>query len=540
MLSECTYDLFGSVAQLVRAMQVPIVFFLFLLSYQARNTVGIREFRLASIAFLINVIYLLVFVFLNQTTSAYRHKFLNIQLDAKVFIEIIRILSLLSSTLFAIASVQWKAKENLEDSESRGKFRLGIPLIILFLLLAFVGKYFTLPPIGILNTQHLIECCFNAFCLIMFMYVISKEAQAYKLSWVFKVGFGLWAIIQFLIVFEPQFLDITNEALRQEEQCHFQAKIQFCGFIASLLAKGFILYGLTRMYVLKSRRNIEIESATQSLSAAKEIVEKKAEFYKKVLSKTFHEMNLPLKSLGKNIEKLMANKSNTPVDYKTLVNNLEMNFERSMAIFIVQMKTYKANINETSPSFLNFEQNQMVALPSLKINTYIQFSVKNVQIAYKNIFFTPAYGAKCFVRISPGEAIQILTNLFRNSCEAYDILGAKRKYIFVKTKVSKPEEGGPRFVRVDVEDLAGGIPDLILPKIWQDEVSTKVMDPDVPVRGFGLGIVKELVEKYGGTINVENYEKKIGKNLEFVMKGARFTIIFPQSSSFEPSFSEDK
>jgi PAS domain S-box-containing protein len=69
-------------------------------------------------------------------------------------------------------------------------------------------------------------------------------------------------------------------------------------------------------------------------------------------------------------------------------------------------------------------------------------------------------------------------------------------------------------VCISIEDTGVGIPDEIKPKLFQPLMTTKSKG-----QGFGLAVVKRLVEKMGGTIRFESE----------INKGTTFTIEFPLS-----------
>ncbi len=63
---------------------------------------------------------------------------------------------------------------------------------------------------------------------------------------------------------------------------------------------------------------------------------------------------------------------------------------------------------------------------------------------------------------------------------------------------------------ITVEDTGTGIPDEIKPKIFQPLMTTKSKG-----QGFGLAVVKRLVEAQGGTITFESQQ---GKGTTFIIQ----------------------
>ena len=67
-------------------------------------------------------------------------------------------------------------------------------------------------------------------------------------------------------------------------------------------------------------------------------------------------------------------------------------------------------------------------------------------------------------------------------------------------------------VEVKIEDNGLGIPPEVLPRIWDPFFTTKDVGEGT---GLGLSIVHELVERHGGTIEVET---RIGEGTSFTVK----------------------
>jgi signal transduction histidine kinase len=111
----------------------------------------------------------------------------------------------------------------------------------------------------------------------------------------------------------------------------------------------------------------------------------------------------------------------------------------------------------------------------------------------------------CKVNAYAVETRQVLLNLVRNAAEATSRKGAR---------VTVSLEGRTEDVRVVVEDEGPGIPAELMSKLFQFGVSTKGERGN----GMGLWLVKKLVSRHGGTIEVES--KPDG--------GSRFTVLWPR------------
>jgi signal transduction histidine kinase len=100
---------------------------------------------------------------------------------------------------------------------------------------------------------------------------------------------------------------------------------------------------------------------------------------------------------------------------------------------------------------------------------------------------------------------RVLVNLAINAIQAMPNGG--------KLTIKANQENGN--IIITVADTGTGIPDDIKPKIFQPLMTTKAKG-----QGFGLAVVKRLVEAEGGTIS---FESKVGE-------GTKFKIALPKSA----------
>ncbi len=117
-----------------------------------------------------------------------------------------------------------------------------------------------------------------------------------------------------------------------------------------------------------------------------------------------------------------------------------------------------------------------------------------------------------------GDAVQleqVLLNLLINARQA--MLG-KGGSLTVKASANEDAEG-PAEARIQVIDTGPGIPEKLLPKIFQPFFTTKGTARRGEAKGTGLGlaICREIVETHGGRIEVQST----------VGKGTMFTIFLP-------------
>lgn len=109
-----------------------------------------------------------------------------------------------------------------------------------------------------------------------------------------------------------------------------------------------------------------------------------------------------------------------------------------------------------------------------------------------------------WVRMDPDHLRQVIWNLLRNAAEAISGTGT------ISIRLSAKRDGQ---VVVQVSDTGGGIPDHIMPTIFDPFVTTKPHGT-----GLGLSIVHRIVESSGGRLDVESRE---GEGTVFRLRLAR-------------------
>lgn len=121
---------------------------------------------------------------------------------------------------------------------------------------------------------------------------------------------------------------------------------------------------------------------------------------------------------------------------------------------------------------------------------------------------TDGLPAEASINVNASEFMHVLINLISNAVDAFRTASASK----ARAITFEQHSSEARTILV-VEDNAGGIPDAILPIVFEADVSGK---PRGEGSGIGLYMSRRIVEKLGGTITAEN-----------TPKGARFTITLP-------------
>jgi signal transduction histidine kinase len=117
------------------------------------------------------------------------------------------------------------------------------------------------------------------------------------------------------------------------------------------------------------------------------------------------------------------------------------------------------------------------------------------------------------VQCDPGQIEQVVLALSLNALDAMPHGGN----LWVTTRVRSGEKG----IEIEVRDDGSGIPEDILPQIFEPFLTTKEGGKSV---GLGLAVSQNIVERHSGTITVQS---KAGK-------GTTFTVTLPVDGSAFP------
>ena len=164
-------------------------------------------------------------------------------------------------------------------------------------------------------------------------------------------------------------------------------------------------------------------------------------------------------------------------------------------------------MNQTVNDFQNFF-NPFKEMVIFNVNENIQSVLDLVQYEYdhKNIALELTGKENVMAYGFPNEFNQVVLSILKNAKDAF--LERPHNHMKITINITK-EEDAPV---VSITDNAGGIPEDILPRVFDLYVTTK--DEGY---GLGLNIAKSMIEKHmGGKITAENVED-----------GARFTIKLP-------------
>ena len=235
--------------------------------------------------------------------------------------------------------------------------------------------------------------------------------------------------------------------------------------------------------VTAERKSQEVLRKTEKLAAAA-----------RLSATVAHEINNPLEAVG-NLIFIAKLTPETPPDVIQQLTMAEQELER-VAHITRQTLGFFRDSKAAEPILMPALVEQVFALYSNKLKT------KNITVKFEFEDCPPVIGMS-------SEMKQVLSNLVANAADAVGQNGI----ITVKLRCDKSKEN--ETLQLVVEDNGPGIPGDLADSIFEPFFTTK---QDVGT-GLGLWIAREIVERHGGSIQLETDRKE--------QAGTAFKIVLP-------------
>lgn len=212
-----------------------------------------------------------------------------------------------------------------------------------------------------------------------------------------------------------------------------------------------------------------------------------------------HELNTPLSVLRGSIEKLMET---VPIEAAQ---------ER-----LARMMRAARRLQEVSESLLDFARIPREEMTRVHLRPVVEESWGLVAIDAKSagVHFSNSVMEGDVVLGNQGRMVQVFVNLLRNSLYAIQSSGN----IVVQSR--RFADQGQEWIAVSVEDDGVGIPENLLPDIFEAFVSSRL---DARGTGLGLTVAEGIVYQHGGTIEAANRPSG-GARLEVRLPAARSEV----------------
>ena len=334
-----------------------------------------------------------------------------------------------------------------------------------------------------------------SICLTLF-YLARSTRRVVRREWAFfLIGFGLFIVacgtthlMEVVTTWVPVFwiaawTNIITAILSAYVAIEFFRKIRELGF------------GINDYAARLKTAEIERAKVEESLLSARKLEE-----WNRMSAVVTHEINNPLAAIGNLLFLMQVTPGITP-ELAGLVHQSQEEVRRIESLTRSTLGFFRqAKEPETVDLISSVEAVRFLLGPTLR---------------QRGIELEVSHQGDCRVFAFAVETRQVLLNLVRNAIEATERRGAK---------VSVNLEGRRDDVRVAVSDQGSGISPEVMPRLFQFGATTKGDRGN----GMGLWLVKQLVGRHGGLIEVESSPGE----------GARFTVIWPRRMPAEAA-SED-
>jgi len=194
-----------------------------------------------------------------------------------------------------------------------------------------------------------------------------------------------------------------------------------------------------------------------------------------------HELNTPLTVLNGSIEKLIE----TTRDPQTLDR-------------LARMQRVAQRLRRISESLVDFARTRKQLMEPLLVRPLIEEAWGLVAIDEKSsgIEFDNEVRHEDQVIGNADRLVQVFVNLLRNALNAIESTSGR-----IEVHSRRQERMGHAWIRITVEDNGRGIPNDVLPDIFDAFVTTRL---DARGTGLGLTVAEGIVTQHGGQISASN------------------------------------
>ncbi len=193
-----------------------------------------------------------------------------------------------------------------------------------------------------------------------------------------------------------------------------------------------------------------------------------------------HELNTPLAVLHGSIEKLRETVEDDAAQQR-----------------LARMHRVTDRLRKISESLLDFARVRRKEMAPVAMRRVIDEAWELVRIDEKSatVRFSNAVSRDDIVTGDTDRLVQVFVNLLRNALNAVQSTGT------ISVQSRRYDAEGRPWIAVSVEDDGPGIPEDVLPQIFEAFVSSRL---DARGTGLGLTVAEGIVHQHGGTIEAAN------------------------------------
>ncbi len=189
------------------------------------------------------------------------------------------------------------------------------------------------------------------------------------------------------------------------------------------------------------------------------------------------------------------------------VQSFERRFDPTDPEVHSKMKDYSETLiqqidtmSSVASAFSNFASMPAQENETLNVVNVVELSL---EIFSEEFIEFEHYENEIITKIDKAQLVRIITNLVKNGIQA---IPENQSFKLVKVHVKKEDEN----VIITVKDNGSGIEKDKISRIFEPKFTTKTSG-----MGLGLGIIKNIIENYKGTIN---FESEFGRGTTFTVK----------------------
>jgi len=305
-----------------------------------------------------------------------------------------------------------------------------------------------------------------------------------------------------------------------------------------VLARIQVHLQLRKTTCVLEQRTTDLDKVVENLKAAQiQLVQgEKMSALGQLVAGIAHEINNPINFVHGNLNhateyvkellafvELYQQQPPAPIaEVQQLAQDIDLEFLRTDLIkLIASMRIGTDRIRDLVISLRNFSRLDEADCKPANLHDGIDSTIVILQHRLKaqpnfpEIQIIRDYGALPDVECYPSQLNQVFMNLLSNAIDALESHTTHMPKITIRTSVianSLPESATSDWVKISIEDNAGGIPESIQPKLFDPFFTTKPVGKGT---GLGLSISHQIItEKHQGKIE---FYSSVGQSTEFVI-----------------------
>lgn len=476
-------------------MQFSVVILLIIISFQAVRAFQIRAFYIIATGWILNLLYLLATELGPQIVGHYLDTF------AYIF-------DFSTTAMFWYVAHQYGRSKHWVYFQrlTKGKFIICVAgayilsIILSAILPAERYEYFILASVP--------DVIFDMCALSALAYYFREVANTVCAPQLPTFHLLYRATLFYAWIQVCQLL--AHDTIRR----HLYIDFASIGFSAGFVAKIGIVLGIIGLFV-RSAETLTNSSAER----------KSNQILTSAIDRLAHELGTPISETLNHIIALRAIK---PSEVSLKLSKVEGSAARAAAI----LGASRFGFNPTT-SIISFRQSDGSWGPEAlsksevhNLNTLVEIAENAVRnTRSEDVEYHHQYSGRCCIECIPNEMIQVLINVLRNAHDAF--LDRTGRIDIVTTNEGSSVAGKVEWpkgsVKLVIRDDGEGISEENKQEIFREGYSTR----SGPGRGFGLAVVKKLVDKNGGMIEV------ISPARSKTNMGTEVVLIFPRVSCLQ-------